>query len=89
MQIEIGKKYRVIDESRFMPEHEIKNGDEFVVHGIDEDGDLYSRNISWEGKLGNDKYATSEGWALLLNERGQYAEEYADYTGSIEVVEEE
>ena len=37
MEIEIAKKYRVIDASRFEDEHGIKNGHEFFVDSLDDD----------------------------------------------------
>lgn len=88
MKIYIGAKYRVIDESRFMPEHEIKNGDEFVVHGIDHDGEILSHDISWNGAPGDD-ISYPDGFALLMNGRAfaDFTEgEQADYSGSIEKI---
>ncbi|AAQ81543.1 hypothetical protein PHG31p222 [Aeromonas phage 31] len=86
MQIEIGKKYRVTDAERFMAEHGITNGTEFTVTNIDDDGDLYTYDISWNGRDGKSAFAPSEGWALLLNGRNGNTDEKADYTGSIEEV---
>ncbi|QBX32659.1 hypothetical protein Asfd1_33 [Aeromonas phage Asfd_1] len=86
MQIEINKKYRVIDATRFMAGHGIKNGHEFEVGYIDEDGDIYSYDISWNGTPGDDQDAPGLGWALLLNGRNTCIDDYADYSGAIEEI---
>ncbi|UYD57572.1 hypothetical protein OFDDKENP_00196 [Aeromonas phage B614] len=87
MEIEIEKKYRVIDATQFMPEHGIENGHEFTVSHIDDDGDLYSCDISWDGKPGDGQDAPGMGWALLLNGRNCFLDTPADYTGAIEEIE--
>lgn len=87
MKIEIGKKYRVIDASRFEEEHKIENGHEFTVNSIDEDGDIWSNDISWNGIAGDGNDAPYVGWALLLIDYKEHCPESpADYSGAIEQV---
>ena len=87
MEIEIGKKYRVIDASRFEKEHGIKNGHEFFVDSLDEDGDIWSSGIAWNGIDGDSNDAPYTGWALLLTDYKDHCPETpADYSGAIEQV---
>lgn len=85
MEIEIDKKYRVIDASRFENEHGIKNGHEFFVDSLDEDGDIWSRGIAWNGVDGDSNDAPYTGWALLMKGYQDHCPETpADYSGAIE-----
>lgn len=85
MEIEIAKKYRVIDASRFEDEHGIKNGHEFFVDSLDDDGDIWSRGIAWNGIDGDSRDAPHIGWALLMKGHQDHSPETpADYSGAIE-----